>query len=261
MDIKKGIDNEIEFLELYFKLLWMYEIPKFYEDSPKTLINYIMEKHYIILKPVVIGVSFDLDKIIFFKFMNYVKLKLENLTTKLENRKSNNYFDINKISKESENDLKEFLGLSTAMYGILINIDENNLFDSLIEHVELVLKKYNQLVDKEIEDFYKINQITNQEIETFEKIENNPELKSQTANFLLLNELGIIEHLKNKYSDNFLNDTDFAKLICQIMRYEKETEIKSMRKLIETHRNNPKKVETEKAKNEVKQILLYHKLI
>jgi hypothetical protein len=89
----------------------------------------------------------------------------------------------------------------------------------------------------------------------------NPTIKTQTANYLFINELGIIDYLKNKYSDNIINDVDMAKILCQIMRYEKETEIKSMRSLIKNHRNEPNKVETDKAINEVKQIMTFHKLL
>ena len=119
---------------------------------------------------------------------------------------------------------------------------------------------------KEIGEINKFNFLSPTSLESTTP---NPNLKTQTANYLLLNELGIINFLKDRYKDQISNDTDLAKILCQIMRYENENEINSMRSLIKNHRksliknhtDNSPKVETDKAMNEVKQIMTYHKLI
>lgn len=104
--------------------------------------------------------------------------------------------------------------------------------------------------------------ITNQipQTEPVHFSEPNPILKTQTANFLLLNELGIIDFLKDRYPDILINDHEIGKLLCQIMRYETETEKNSMRTLVRDLRNKPETLKTDKAMNEVNQILIFHKL-
>ena len=120
-------------------------------------------------------------------------------------------------------------------------------------------------IRKQISDYYNnLNKPIwpNKSINTIADIESVPipNLKTQTANFLLLNELGIIDFLKDKYPDVLKNDNDIGKLLCQIMRYEAESEIKSMRTLVRDLRNKPNEIKTDKAMNEVFQILIQHKL-
>lgn len=156
------------------------------------------------------------------------------------------------VENGDENSTDGPIHLLALHYFFLSHNDLESIYtdDPEFESIKVIVSEVSQFIrekypeNKEIENIY----------------EQNPILKTQTANFLLLNELGIIDFLKDRYPDILIYDHEIGKLLCQIMRYETETEKNSMRTLVRDLRNKPETLKTDKAMNEVNQILIFHKL-
>lgn len=84
---------------------------------------------------------------------------------------------------------------------------------------------------------------------------NEEELKRVTHKVLLLDELGVIEGIKNKVTESISNDRKMAKVLMRIPSF-KEDNLSTIQNTIKDLRNTPKKLRTGLAKRYVNRILI-----